>query len=63
MRFEGATFYGGPAMGAEVELGYNTHSNGGSGSDGFSTITTAPAGMPSNPAVYGQPNPPKLFAG
>ncbi len=63
VRFEGGTFYDGPAVGSEVELGYNTHANGGSGSDGFSTIVTAPVGMPSNPAVYAQPNPPKLFAG
>ena len=27
------------------------------------TITTVPVGMPSNPAVYAQPNPPHLFAG
>jgi hypothetical protein len=26
-------------------------------------ITTVPVGMPSNPAVYAQPNPPELFAG
>ena len=29
----------------------------------FPLVTTVPAGMPSNPAVYAQPNPPQLFAG
>jgi hypothetical protein len=26
-------------------------------------VTTVPVGMPSNPAVYAQPNPPQMFAG
>jgi hypothetical protein len=32
-------------------------------SDNFPTIQTVPAGMPGNPAVYAQPNPPQLYAG
>jgi hypothetical protein len=38
-------------------------SSGSALGDGFAFITTSPVGMPSNPAVYAQPNPPKLFAG
>jgi predicted outer membrane repeat protein len=29
----------------------------------FPNITTVPVGMPGNPAVYAQPNPPQRFAG
>lgn len=32
-------------------------------SDNFPTVQTVPAGMPGNPAVYAQPNPPQLYAG
>jgi Tfp pilus assembly protein PilX len=32
-------------------------------SDNFPTVQTVPAGMPGNPAVYAQPNPPKLYSG
>jgi hypothetical protein len=32
-------------------------------SDSFPLITVVPAGMPGNPAVYAQPNAPKLYAG
>jgi hypothetical protein len=31
--------------------------------DSFPTITTVPVGMPGNPAVYAQPNPPQMFSG
>jgi hypothetical protein len=31
--------------------------------DSFPTITTVPVGMPGNPAVYAQPNPPQSFSG
>jgi hypothetical protein len=31
--------------------------------DSFPTITTVPVGMPGNPAVYAQPNPPQLYSG
>jgi hypothetical protein len=31
--------------------------------DAFPTITTVPVGMPGNPAVYAQPNPPQLYSG
>jgi len=31
--------------------------------DQFETITTVPVGMPGNPAVYAQPNPPQLYSG
>jgi hypothetical protein len=26
-------------------------------------VTIVPVGMPSNPAVYAQPNPPEMFSG
>jgi hypothetical protein len=32
-------------------------------SDNFPIIQTVPAGMPGNPAVYAQPNPPRLYSG
>jgi hypothetical protein len=62
VRLEGTTKIDGPAVGSEVELGYNV-STGTALGDGFGTITTAPVGMPSNPTVYAQPNPPQLFSG
>jgi hypothetical protein len=47
----------GPIMADQIILSNNvtTHS--------FPTITKVPVGMPGNPAVYAQPNPPQLFAG
>jgi hypothetical protein len=62
VRLEGTTKIDGPAVGSEVELGYNV-STGTALGDGFGMITTAPAGMPSNPTVYAQPNPPQMFSG
>jgi hypothetical protein len=47
----------GPMVGSEVILGQKTSTND------FPTITTVPAGMPGNPAVYAQPNPPQLYSG
>jgi hypothetical protein len=47
----------GPIVGRTVKLANNVQN------DQFPTITTVPAGMPGNPDVYAQPNPPKLFAG
>jgi hypothetical protein len=47
----------GPIMGSEIILSNNVIT------DSFPTITTVPVGMPGNPAVYAQPNPPQLFAG
>jgi hypothetical protein len=48
---------GGPVVGSQILLSNNLTTNN------FPTITTVPAGMPSNPAVYAQPNPPQMFAG
>ncbi len=62
VRLEGATQVDGPLVGSEVELGYNV-SSGTSTGYGFPTVTTVPVGMPSNPAVYAQPNPPQMFSG
>jgi hypothetical protein len=47
----------GPIVGDTVHLANNVQN------DQFPTITTVPAGMPGNPDVYAQPNPPQLFAG
>jgi Tfp pilus assembly protein PilX len=47
----------GPIVGRTVKL-YNNVQN-----DQFPTITSVPAGMPGNPIVYAQPNPPQMFAG
>jgi hypothetical protein len=47
----------GPVVGSTVKLGNNVQN------DQFPTITVVPVGMPGNPIVYAQPNPPELFAG
>jgi Tfp pilus assembly protein PilX len=47
----------GPLVGSEVVLGQSIQT------DDFQTITTVPVGMPGNPAVYAQPNPPRLYSG
>jgi len=48
---------GGPVVGSSILLSNNLTTNA------FPLITTVPAGMPSNNAVYAQPNPPEMFAG
>jgi hypothetical protein len=69
-----AEFQGGLFATNAIELGNNTKSDGpmvGSdmifnnnvANDAFPTITVVPVGMPGNPAVYAQPNPPQSFAG
>jgi len=67
--FEGALFatnaiefgnnvsIGGPIVGSQILLSNNLTTNN------FPVVTTVPVGMPSNPAVYAQPNPPQMFAG
>ena len=57
VEFGNNAFTDGPVMGSEIILSNNVTANA------FPTITTVPVGMPSNPAVYAQPNPPHLFAG
>lgn len=47
----------GPMVGDEIKLANNVQN------DQFPTITTVPVGMPGNPAVYAQPNPPQLYSG
>ena len=47
----------GPIVGRTVKFSNNVQN------DQFPTITTVPAGMPGNPAVRAQPNPPQMFAG
>jgi hypothetical protein len=47
----------GPIVGSQIILSNNLSTNA------FPTITTVPVGMPSNPAVYAQPNPPQSFSG
>jgi hypothetical protein len=48
---------GGPVVGSHIVLSNNLMTYN------FPVITTVPVGMPSNPAVYAQPNSPELFAG
>jgi Tfp pilus assembly protein PilX len=69
MYFEGALYatnaiefgnnanIGGPIVGSQILLSNNLTTYN------FPTVTTVPVGMPSNPAVYAQPNPPQMFAG
>ena len=57
VEFGNNSFTDGPVMGSEIILSNNVTTHA------FPTITTVPAGMPSNPTVYAQPNPPELFAG
>jgi hypothetical protein len=47
----------GPIMGAQIILANNVLTNS------FPNITTVPVGMPGNPNVYAQPNPPQMFSG
>jgi len=47
----------GPIVGSQITLSNNLTTNS------FPTISVVPVGMPSNPAVYAQPNPPQMFAG
>ena len=47
----------GPIVGSQIILSNNLATNA------FPNITTVPVGMPSNPAVYAQPNPPQSFSG
>jgi len=46
----------GPIVGSNVKLGQSVTTS-------FPTITTVPAGMPSNPTVYAQPLPPTNYSG
>jgi Tfp pilus assembly protein PilX len=47
----------GPIVGSTVKFNNNVQN------DQFPTITTVPVGMPGNPKVYAQPNPPQMFTG
>ena len=47
----------GPIVGSTVKLANNVQN------DQFPTLTVVPVGMPGNPVVYAQPNPPELFSG
>lgn len=47
----------GPIMGSQISLANNVVTNA------FPNITTVPVGMPGNPNVYAQPNPPQFFSG
>lgn len=47
----------GPLVGSYIVFSNNVSS------DSFPLLTVVPAGMPGNPAVYAQPNAPKLYSG
>jgi hypothetical protein len=48
---------GGPIVGSTILLSNNLTTYN------FPIVTIVPVGMPSNPAVYAQPNPPEMFSG
>ena len=47
----------GPMVGSTIKIYNNVTTSA------FANVTTVPAGMPGNPSVYAQPNPPELFSG
>jgi hypothetical protein len=47
----------GPMVGSQIVLANNV------ATQSFGTVTTVPVGMPGNPEVYAQPNPPQRFSG
>ena len=47
----------GPMVGSQIILSNNVSTQA------FGTVTTVPVGMPGNPEVYAQPNPPQRFSG
>jgi hypothetical protein len=47
----------GPMVGSQIILSNNVSTQA------FGTISTVPVGMPGNPEVYAQPNPPQRFSG
>jgi hypothetical protein len=57
VRFANNARSDGPIVGSTMIFDNNVSN------DQFDTITTVPAGMPGNPAVYAQPNPPQLYSG
>jgi len=50
-------FSDGPIVGANIVLSNNVTTQP------FANVVTVPVGMPGNPAVYAQPNPPQLYSG
>ena len=57
VRFANNSRSDGPIVGSTMIFDNNVTN------DQFDTITTVPVGMPGNPAVYAQPNPPQLYSG
>jgi hypothetical protein len=57
VRFSNNSRSDGPIVGSTMIFDNNVQN------DQFPTITTVPVGMPGNPAVYAQPNPPQLYSG
>ncbi|MDP8910507.1 MAG: hypothetical protein M3M94_00380, partial [Actinomycetota bacterium] len=47
----------GPMVGSTIKIYNNVQTRA------FANVTSVPAGMPGNPSVYAQPNPPELFSG
>jgi hypothetical protein len=50
-------FSDGPMVGSQIILSNNVSTQS------FGTVTTVPVGMPGNPEIYAQPNPPQRFSG
>jgi hypothetical protein len=55
--FGNNAFSDGPIVGANIVLSNNV------ATQPFANVVTVPVGMPGNPAVYAQPNPPQLYSG
>ena len=57
LTYNNNAFSDGPMVGDQVIYSNNVNL------DSFPTITVVPVGMPGNPQVYAQPNPPRLYSG
>jgi Tfp pilus assembly protein PilX len=57
LEYRNNSYSDGPMVGSQIILWNNVSTQA------FGTITTVPVGMPGNPQVYAQPNPPQRFSG
>ena len=57
VEYSNNSYSDGPVVASHIILANNVTTQA------FPTITTVPAGMPGNPDVYAQPNPPQLYSG
>jgi len=57
VEFSNNSYSDGPIVASHIILANNVSTQA------FAPVTTVPVGMPGNPAVYAQPNPPQLYSG